>query len=227
MFIFFDLDDTLLQHSRASTTASLHFYDHFSHALTGQREDFPSIWKAALEKHFATITRGEVSYQEQRRNRIRDVFNDPTIPNHEADRRFAIYLRHYEANWSLFDDVLPCLESMRGMGLGVITNGITEQQNKKLLQTNIVDRFSVILVSESIGTSKPQPEIFLEACRRASIPPSNCIHIGDDVEKDVLGSQAAGLRSIWLNRSGLPKSALSVPTIPTLHHLQELLGIGK
>lgn len=45
----------------------------------------------------------------------------------------------------------------------------------------------------------------------AGVEPSSIVHVGDSVEHDVAGAQAAGLRAIWLNRRGLPRPAGPVP----------------
>jgi putative hydrolase of the HAD superfamily len=41
------------------------------------------------------------------------------------------------------------------------------------------------------------------------------LHVGDDPEADVEGARAAGLRPVWLNRSGTPWPAPSAA--PDLH----------
>lgn len=58
--------------------------------------------------------RGEISFAEQRRRRIRDVICDSQLSDAQADEFFALYLPLYEANWELFPDVCPCLERLGG-----------------------------------------------------------------------------------------------------------------
>lgn len=57
--------------------------------------------------------KGEISFKEQRREKIKEVFNlaGIALPDEEADLAFQEYLREYEQNWRLFYDVMPCLES--------------------------------------------------------------------------------------------------------------------
>jgi putative hydrolase of the HAD superfamily len=92
-----------------------------------------------MEKHFATFMRGEITFVEHRRRRIRELFQETELylADDEADERFAIYLQYYEDNWTLFDDVLPCLDALSNRRLGIISNGNAEQQAKKLHQTGI------------------------------------------------------------------------------------------
>ncbi|WP_256792507.1 HAD family hydrolase [Terrabacter sp. Ter38] len=46
----------------------------------------------------------------------------------------------------------------------------------------------------------------LEACRLVGAQPHRVVCIGDSIEWDVLGAQAAGLRAVWLDRPGLGTS---------------------
>ena len=148
--IFFDLDDTILDHSYAQTTASGVFFDHFAACLPYSREQFQRVWPEILEKHFQRFARGEITFPQVRQARIREVFGDPAISDDEADARFSVYLRQYEANWRLFDDVLPCLERLNGRRVGVITNGSHRMQHQKLEQTGLAGRFSTVVISEEV-----------------------------------------------------------------------------
>jgi putative hydrolase of the HAD superfamily len=156
---------------------------------------------------------------------MRDIFapSEPNLSDAEADFRFQLYLEHYESNWTLFDDVLPCLDRLAHMRLGLISNGDLEQQHKKLKQTGLTERFSTILISSEIGIGKPAPEIFREACRRAEVSPEDCLYVGDRLDVDVFPSRAVGMEGVWLNRYKAPMPDSPVPVIGTLEELEQLL----
>lgn len=124
MFIFFDIDGTLIDHERASAIASIKFLDHFADVLPYSHDEFPSIWNAILNKHFEMFSRGEVSFTEQRYNRMKELFSNPVLSAEEADASFQIYLQHYELGWSLFDDVMPCLKRLSKEPLGLSPTAI-------------------------------------------------------------------------------------------------------
>ncbi|NJR63837.1 MAG: HAD family hydrolase [Cyanobacteria bacterium CRU_2_1] len=212
--IFFDIDQTLINHQHAQDTAALLFLQRFSSLLPYASEEFCHYWQTVMKKHFATFMGGKITFVEHRRRRMRELFQEakPGLANDEADELFAIYLKHYEDNWQLFDDVLPCLNALSNCRLGIISNGNTEQQTKKLYQTGIATRFDIVVVSEKVGTSKPQPDIFLSACRRAKVQVEQCSYIGDSLQDDALAAKAVGMKGIWLNREGLhcPQRAISV-----------------
>jgi len=222
MMILFDLDDTLFDHKKAEVYAASCFLKHFSDVLHHDEAAFCALWRSVMEKHAERFFRGEIAFRAQRRERMREIFRDAhsNLSDEQADERFAVYLQHYECHWSLFEDVLPCMDSLKDVPLGIISNGNTEQQNKKLRQMKIAERFSTVVISEEVGVSKPSAEIFLEACRRAGVAPRECVYVGDSLEKDVLGSRAVGMRGIWLNRGGPPKKDPGVEVIFSLADLK-------
>jgi len=226
MFIFFDIDATLVDHDKAAEMAASNFLQHFAHLLPYSQARFLKLWQEVSDRHNDLYFRGQVSLIEQRRNRMRELFAhaESVLSGEEADTRFQVYLEHYESNWKLFDDVLPGLDSLSHIPLGLISNGDLEQQVRKLKQTNLDGRFSTIVVSSEIGVSKPRPEIFLEACRRAGVSPSACAYVGDRFDVDVLASRAVGMKGVWLNRKELPLPNLAVPVISTLSELERCLA---
>jgi putative hydrolase of the HAD superfamily len=170
---------------------------------------------------------GEISFQEQRRERICEVF-EAKFSDAEADDLFSIYLGHYENSWRAYPDVLPCLESLRVDHVAVITNGDGAQQRKKLRRTGLVDGFADVIASGEFGCSKPDPRIFHYACERASVNPDDAIHIGDSLTVDYEGACASGLRGVLLVRgdSAMPADP-SITTVRSLNELPSLVDRAK
>jgi HAD superfamily hydrolase (TIGR01458 family) len=54
---------------------------------------------------------------------------------------------------------------------------------------------------QAVLLGKPSPALFLEAARSLGLPPGEVLMVGDDVESDVNGALAAGLRAV-LVRTG-------------------------
>ena len=219
--IFFDIDDTLVTHSQSQRQAALLFWETFAERLPHSQQEFPTVWDAVMQKHFATFAAGEISFGEHRLRRIREIFDmgNQRLSDGEADALFQVYLQHYEEKWALFEDVLPCLATLSRYNLGIISNGNGKQQRRKLHDLGIESKFVTIVTSEDLGVWKPKPEIFWEACRQASVAPSECLYVGDNLRVDAQASQAAGMRGIWLNRNHLSSSEAGVPVISSLAKL--------
>lgn len=81
----------------------------------------------------------------------------------------------------------------------------------------------MVVISGDIGTSKPDAKIFLEACRMASVSPSECWDIGDNLEADFQGSLSAGMKGIWLTRNGID-STNGATAIESLSELKNIIG---
>jgi haloacid dehalogenase-like hydrolase len=59
--------------------------------------------------------------------------------------------------------------------------------------------FDVTIFSYAVGLAKPDPEIYLQACRALGVLPRCALFVGDGIE-EVAGARAAGLavsRALW------------------------------
>lgn len=220
--IFFDIDGTLVDHKGAERAAALAFYKNHVELFPESADAFVARWQTIAERHIRRHLAGELSFQGHRRARLRELFvHQASLTDAEADSLFAEYLTEYEAHWSLYPDVMPCLMELDGLRLGIISNGDPGQQREKLERMGIAERFPVVVISGDIGCAKPAAEIFQAACKAAQESPEKCIYVGDDFQADAMGSRQVGMTGIWLNRgdSGRPDES---PTIKTLAELKRL-----
>ena len=99
--------------------------------------------------------------------------------------------------------------------IGVITNGASEHQRKKIHSLNISPWVSEdrIIVSGDYPFRKPDVQIFREMERRLNLTPEHLLYIGDAFDLDITGAQGAGWSSIWFNhrRRNHPDSAHFFP----------------
>ena len=218
--IFFDIDETLLSNTAAELNAARELYYLQKMNIQESPEEFLERWKTLTEINVHRYLAGELSFQGQRRERLRQLFaHKKPLSDDEADAIFDSYLKVYESSWELFPDVKNCLNELTGIKLGIISNGNAIQQKQKLTSLEILDRFSIIMISGDVGVSKPDIRIFHTACREAGVRPSECWHVGDDLQADVHGSISSGLNGIWLNRNGQEHHS-EIPAIGTLRELK-------
>jgi putative hydrolase of the HAD superfamily len=222
MPVLFDLDDTLLDDRGAQAMYLARLYSRHKHRLAVDEVGFCLAWRRAIDRHFPRYLSGEISLAEQRRARMRDVFKRPTMSDLETDCIIEEFLVEYEASWQLFPEVLHVLDALRGITLGVVTNGNAEQQMRKLERTGIIDRFRVVVVSERVGHAKPAPEIFQEACSQLGCSAADCVFVGDDWHRDVEGARRSGMVPVWLRRDGI-SAGFEDDGIPIIGNLVELI----
>jgi putative hydrolase of the HAD superfamily len=224
--IFFDIDETLVNQRQAEAAAAGQVLAAWGDLLPDgwTTADFCRAWRSLREKHLPEFLGGGVSYLEHHRRRMRELFLDgPALSDREADARYDLFLQGYRRAWRLFDDARPALDSLADRPLGVLSNGSRDQQRAKLERTGILARFSVVVISEEVGAGKPDRAIFRAACERAGLPPEECVYVGDRPGADARAACAAGLRGIWLDRSGIG-GASGVEVVRSLTDLATLLG---
>ena len=89
----------------------------------------------------------------------------------------------------------------RGIKIGILTNGPSELQRRKLRLIGIEDEVDAVAVSEEIGVSKPDPEAYARAVELLGLAPGEVAMVGDHVVNDVAGALAAGLgAAVWVER---------------------------
>ena len=164
MLVLFDIDDTLIDHTSAVATGVASLFAELQ--SLGPLDDFHQTWITAMRRHFPRYLRGELSYEEQRRARLRQTV-DWRLTDSQADELFARYFEAYKAAWSLFPDVLPCLAALTPHALGIISNGNGDEQRSKLLRTGLAAHFQTAFISDEHGHAKPEAELFRLACRTA------------------------------------------------------------
>ena len=219
----FDLDQTLLDHPHAVKGGLSTLTQARPECGILSTDDLFAEWITAEHKHFTRFEKGEIGYQEQRRERLREVFPDycADMCDADLDTLYQVYTQGYQNSWRLYDDVLPALELLGQRPMALITNGSSELQRAKIKQLGIIERFESILVSGEFGAHKPDRSIFLQACRDLGVNPEELTFIGDNFQNDVVGSHDAGLHAVWLNRESLPRPEVTI-AFREIHSLSEI-----
>ena len=131
--------------------------------------------------------------QETIRRALRQAGDDENLTIAAFDIFFAA--RH---EVQLFDDALPALEFLAARWpIVAITNG-----NADVHRIGIGHFFQDSFNVMRTGYTKPDPRIFAQAVDCLQLPASAVLHVGDDAQLDAVGAHNAGLRAVWLNRSG-------------------------
>ena len=201
--IFFDIDGTLLDHKGAELEGIKKFYQKYKFDKITNLEKFKLCWVDFSNKNFKKYLTKELSFEEQRANRIIDVFNEfgISITYKDGLEKFNDYLKVYEESWRAYEDVIPCLESLNGYKLGIISNGDHQQQIKKLEKIGVIRHFDDVITAGGVGVAKPNIQIFKIACERNSVKIENSYYIGDDVKSDIIPCKQVGMNAILINRT--------------------------
>lgn len=199
----FDLDGTLFDH-RGSATDAVDAFLRLVGALPS--DEARRLWFSAEDAEFERWRSGQVSFQEQRRRRLRTVLAALGVTIEDTpvflDELFEEYLHEYQAAWRAFPDAVDVLTSLRSQGfrLGILTNGNEEQQLEKLRTIGLYESVDVVCVSEAIGVQKPDPRAFKTLAQRLGVAPAECLFVGDNPQHDIAGAIAAGMSAKLVER---------------------------
>lgn len=222
--ICFDLDETLWP-----SKAVLQAAENALYAWLGQH--YPRITahysQAELRERRHALGRREPHLQadltQLRQRCLQELAEEFGYPARLAQDGFAVFI-NIRNRVQPFADVPPALARLgQHFRLCTLTNG-----NADVRQTRIGDAFELCFSSIQAGVAKPHPDVFHQLCAELQLAPQQILHIGDDSRNDVLGPQAIGMPSLWLNRSGQswPETAPPPVTVKDLYGVLEWLGVG-
>jgi len=149
-------------------------------------------------------------------------------PAPELIRNNVVKMQQIKFDRVLFDDVLPALEQLkqRGIILGLISN--MDSDITPLFDTlKLTPLLQVVVTSRDTGYHKPQPEIFMEAAKRAGIKADEAMFIGDQYQIDVLGAEGGGMQGVLLDRNGYFNKDIKELIIKDLYQLMDYLSNEK
>ena len=115
----------------------------------------------------------------------------------------------------------------RGYILGIISNLITSREIPDWLdEEGLAKYFKSVALSSVLGIRKPNPAIYHYATEQAGVKPECCVYVGDNLNRDVIGTREAGFGMviILLGETGEDKE-VDEQTKPDLviHKLNDLL----
>ena len=181
----FDLDNTLVDRTRAFGQAVPQLADHYGLARdeavpfmidadADGRVGWPSWMAATIERYGLATT---------------------------VDEMRTFFVSVYLACYRLEPTVATGLRGLRSAGwrLGIVTNGPPSQRDK-ITGTGLDLLVDGWVVSEELGVAKPDRRIFEAAAERCGAALTSGWMVGDSGPADMVGARNAGLRSIWLPR---------------------------
>lgn len=222
--IIFDADDTLFDFKKsekeAFKNAMLEFdieYDE-NHHLKIYQDINSAIWK---EFELGLITQEELKVERFKRlsHKLSTKFDE---------NEFAkSYMKHLADASFLFDESAKLIEGLhKDYTLTIVTNGLTDVQNKRIRKSVIANYFKGVVISEEVRAAKPSREIFEHALKDIKYTDkSKILMVGDSLSSDIQGGINFGIDTCWYNPRKLLNSTNIIPTyeISNLMELKDIL----
>lgn len=204
-FIYFDVDNTLLDHTYAEREALADTQRAFPDLLDrlsieALQTEYHRI-NAPLWQQYAAGTIDKATVKHTRFKRLLEALNVDSTP---ADHVNAYYLERYAAHWRFIPGAREVYEAIANRySVGLLTNGFVDIQSEKMEQFPVLtEHADAVVISETTGKLKPHPDVFSYAAAEARVSPQDILYVGDSYTSDVEGGQNAGWRVAWYAPNG-------------------------
>jgi len=203
-FVYFDLDDTLLDHREAErrALADLHRQSAEHFGAVGF-ETLHSTYRQHNGPLWRDYGLGQITKAQLKRLRFAHTLDALGVRSLDPDRASDTYLDRYGAHWQWSDGAREAFHAIaQALPVGILTNGFQEQQRAKLAKLPEIEAHcepDALLIAEEIGTWKPHLPTFKLAAERAGVAPEEILYVGDSLRSDVEGGVAAGWSVVWWN----------------------------
>ena len=205
--IFFDIGSTLIPSAKIIRSAAAAACQRLAHArLIARPQDFLTCYLQAD----ARIDPPHISH----------IYSDMRIVS-EAERlsglppdwqRRTVFLCGYRESLRTRIKlaakyvVLFAALQRAGVQCGIISDGSCEGQGEVLFRLGLLPIISpgLLFISEAVGCTKKNPEIYRRALAAAGVPAARALMVGDRLDLDVAVPQSLGMKAVLLRAHVAP-----------------------
>ena len=223
-YIYFDLDDTLLNHKKAEQNGLKDIYNRIPALQVTSVDELLEVYARINRGLWIEYAQGTIDRSTLHRRRFQESFEALGIDGEIYEYAGSIYMECYSTHWEWIKGAKYAFSKLQEhYKMGVITNGFAETQWMKIRQFEFDKLCSAIIISEEFGSMKPDLAIFNEATQQAGYTPDHILYVGDSLSSDVDGALNAGWNIAWYN----PKSLSPEGRKPHLNFqdFQELIDV--
>ncbi len=196
-WLLFDADNTLFDFDQAETKALEKTFWHTGHAFD---INFIDIYRRINKQIWQEFERGEIKQSELKVKRFA-MFLEAIGLETDSDAFSQNYLHHLSRASDLIEGADTLLAALaRQVEMLIITNGLKEVQRPRLAQSGLEHYFADIIISEEVGSAKPDRRIFDVAFEKMNHPAKEAVLIiGDSLTSDIQGGHDYGIDTCWFN----------------------------
>lgn len=217
-WVLFDADETLF---------SFNSYLGLKKMLARENIDFNladyDAFQAINQPLWVQYQNKEITAEELQRIRFDELSQktgkDPIVLNKLLMEEMALVSQPLE-------NVKIMLEALsRKVKMAIVTNGFELLQHKRLVNTNTLQFFDIVMTSEQAGVAKPDPRIFKAVFAQiGDVDLNRVLMVGDTLSSDIQGGINVGIDTCWYNPEGKVNELDIKPTYE-IRSLLELIDI--
>lgn len=203
--IVFDVDDTIYDQQQPFREA---IEDCFPNVSEADMTPLYIRFRYHSDENFPKVLANQWSLAFMRAHRISQSLKDlgyPPITKEDGLHFQEVYEQALD-NICMHPEVKKTLDYLQeqGVPMGVITNGPTDHQYKKVTQLALEEWIDSerIIISQATGFQKPEVEIFQLAEKNFGFNGQKTLYVGDNFDNDVIGAKNSGWQALWFNHRG-------------------------
>ncbi|KAM9345019.1 N-acylneuraminate-9-phosphatase [Symphorus nematophorus] len=232
--ILFDLDNTLIETSRAGGVAIQKTSELLKTTLALDDNTVSNICDKFKQKLFhesfdpsagKSIDEVRVAHWEES---IQEAVGSCSTPSLAAQCYYLWKNSRLEL-LSLSPEICTLLKQLRSTyKLLLLTNGESQTQREKVEAVRCEEFFDAVVVGGEHAEQKPFPSIFTLCFNMLEVEAQDCVMVGDSLDTDIQGGFNARVRAtVWISRAGgaVPDGSVKPDyTVPTVLDLPSILA---
>lgn len=197
-YIYFDLDNTLLDHNQAESKSHKAVYSQFSVLQRISLDKWLEKYQEVNHNLWVQYQDGKIDRDELHFSRFHNSMIELDLPTENSREIGVTYMNKYREFWDWVDQAEETLAlASRHFDVGIITNGFKETQHKKFEKLAMHKYTRRMVIAEELGVLKPDPKVFDHATELAGVPRDEILYVGDSYSSDVIGGLNAGWQTAW------------------------------
>ncbi len=197
-FIYFDLDDTLLNHKKAEENGLKDVHNHFAEVKSVDLNKLIDVYHDINKGLWDEYGAGKIDRSILHRRRFEETFIALGIPSELYAEAGQVYMNYYRNHWEWIDHAKEAYSKIAARyEVGLMTNGFAETQKMKINKFGFRTSARHIVISEEVGVMKPNPKIFDHATELVNLERPEILYVGDSLNSDVKGGKNADWQVAW------------------------------
>lgn len=232
--VLFDLDNTLIETSRAGGVALQKTSELLKTTLALDDETVSSICENFKQKLYhesfdpsagRSIDEVRVGHWEKSIEEAVGSCSPPSL----ATQCYYLWKNSRLEVLSLSPEICNLLKQLRGRyKLLLLTNGDAQTQREKVDAVRCEEFFDAVVIGGEHAEEKPFLSIFTLCFDMLKVEAQDCVMVGDSLDTDIQGGCNAGVRAtVWIRRAGgaVPDGSVKPDyTISTVLDLPDILA---
>lgn len=219
----FDADNTLFDFD---TSQSCALQDALLQVHGRYENHWQGVYSAISTQCWHQYEAGQISVDEVKTRRFQEFVAAANLNCSPIELNTA-YMEHLSGSTHLIENSENIIAQLSAAGakLVIITNGLSCIQRPRFSASPIIDIFDDVVISDEVGSVKPDAGIFSIALEKIGDPAKkDVLMIGDSLNSDIKGGNDFGIATAWFNPKGKENTTKVKPTF-VIQCLEQLLDL--